>query len=219
MKEPSTGSDPVPEPSAHLTDWTLEQLVEGTLASGEAAAATAHLEECARCSTELEAYQSLFEMLGELPRFAPSVAFADAVMARVEIAPQESAFMAWLRRLVPSTRRGWAALGTAVTVPMVPLFALIAWIIANPLLSPVTLGQWGLMRTQSFTQALAAWAFDTALNSTILGWAEQAYSTFQTVPTGLLGGALAFLGVAIPLSAWALIRLVRTPVGSVRYAK
>ena len=204
---------------AHLPDQTLEQLAEGTLPAAEAALARAHLEACGRCFAELEGYQSLFAMLGQLPRFAPSPVFADAVMARVRVAQQESPVVAWLKRLVPSTKRGWALIGVVVTAPAAPIALIMAWLLTQPLLSPVTLWQWAWPQMQSAGQAALAWVMGQALDSIVLGWAEAVYTTLQTVPSTTLGTGAALVGVAIPLSGWGFLRLVRTPVGSVNYAK
>ena len=203
---------------AHLTAQTIEQLAEGNLASAEERSARRHLAECARCATELEAFENLFARLGSLPRFAPSPVFADAVMARVRIVPQESFALAWLRRFLPTTRRGWMLLGSAALAPAIPLIALIVLLFTQPLLSPTTLWQWAQLRTQSMTQAGTAWLFDQAINSGLYGMAETGFSTLLSLPVLALGSALAILAVAIPLSGWGLVRLTRTPVGSVNHA-
>jgi hypothetical protein len=208
----------VSERSAHLSALRLEQLAEGTLAAGELEHARAHVESCARCAAELESYRSLFAMLGELPRFAPSPAFADGVMARVTIAPKESTVLAWLRRLAPATLRGWALLGAVVTTPVIPLLALLAWVLGHPLVSPVTLWQWGTLRTQSLTQATLAWLVEGVAGVGYAEVLEMATSALQGVPGSALGGAIAVLALGIPLSAWSLVRLTRTPSAGVTYA-
>src|SRR5690606_20282816 len=45
----------------------------------------AHVRECARCRSELEALQELTTTLDELPRLSPSPGFADAVMMQVHV--------------------------------------------------------------------------------------------------------------------------------------
>lgn len=218
MSEHETGRDPVSGMTEHLETETLEQLAEGSIPSGKAAEAHLHLDRCDRCSAELEAFVSLFGVLGELPRFAPSPAFADAVMARVQIAPQESALLAWLRRMVPTSRRGWMLLAVAAVAPALPIFALLAWLLAQPLLTPATLWQWTLLRTQSAAQTSAAWLFDGAINSGVVAWAESYVATVQTLPIEALGGIIATLAVAIPLSVVGIVRLTRAPSANVTYA-
>ena len=208
----------MPAPTGHLTSETLEQFAEGSLPASETAPVDAHLQGCERCSAELDTVRSLFTMLEDLPRFAPSPAFGDAVMARVQIAPQESRALAWLRRWVPSTRRGWVLLGAAAVAPVVPLLALVAWVLSQPLLSPSTLAQWATIRTQSAGQAAAAWLFETAMSLEVADRAGALLDAMQALPTSAVGGAVVFLGIAMPLSAWTLIRLTRTPMGSVTHA-
>lgn len=205
-------------PSAHLTDLILERLAEGELPAAEAAEAHAHLEGCARCGSVLESYEALFGMLRELPRFAPSAAFADGVMARVRVAPREHLVVVWLRKLMPTTRRGWALVCAAVTAPAVPLLALLAWLLTQPLLTPATLGQWALIRGQAAVQGIAVTALEVASAAGVFGWAEAVYAAVRTVPGTALGGAVFLLAIAIPLSAWSLVRLTRTPSGNVTYA-
>ncbi|MEX0912726.1 MAG: hypothetical protein WD031_04785, partial [Gemmatimonadota bacterium] len=162
----------MPASSAHLKSELLEQLAEDSLPRGELAEARSHLEACRRCSAEFEAFQSLFAALGELPRYAPASGFEDAVMARVQIAPQESHVLAWLKRLMPSSRRGWAMVSVAAAAPAIPIIAMIAWLLSQPLLSPLTLWQWGVLRTQSISQATFAWLVDQTIGSGLFGWAE-----------------------------------------------
>ena len=218
MNEPIPESDLVPEATAHLSAMRLEQLAEGGLSEAEAQAARGHLSSCQRCATEMEAFGSLFGMLGELPRFAPSPAFADAVMARVRIAPSESWYAGLLRRLIPTTRRGWLLLGTALTAPATPFIALAVWLLFQPLVTPTTLWQWGQLRVQSGAEASIAWLGEWFLTSLAGEGLAMLYTSVQSIPTNALSGAIAFLAVAIPLSAWALVRLTRSPSGKVSYA-
>lgn len=218
MNEPTPERDLVPEATAHLSASRLEQLAEGSLGEAEANAARVHLSSCQRCSAELEAFGSLFAMLGELPRFAPSPAFAGAVMARVRIAPAESWYAALLRRLIPTTRRGWLLLGTALTAPATPFIALAVWLLFQPLVTPTTLLQWGQLRIQSGAEASIAWLGEWFMTSLVGEGLIALYTSVLSVSTNALSGVIAFLAVAIPLSAWALVRLTRSPSGKVSYA-
>jgi hypothetical protein len=49
-------------------------------------------------------------------------------------------------------------------------------------------------------------------------WIAAVYSAASGVPLDAIILALVILAVAIPLSAWSLVRLVRTPTGNVTYA-
>lgn len=198
--------------TAHLTAQTLEELAEGSLSAEPAAKAEAHVASCRRCEAELDAYRVLFEQLGDLPRFAPSAAFADAVMARVQLAPQTSLLPAWVQRLIPRTRRAWIFLGSAIVAPAMPIVALVLLLFTQPLLSPVTLWQWSSLRMQSMSQAMMAWLLDQTAASGLYGFGESMISTAQGVPLAAVMAAITLLGFAMPLSAWGLLRLTRTPL-------
>ncbi len=206
------------EPSKHLSALELEQLAEDALSSGEAAQARSHLEACRRCAGELDSYRGLYLMLGAMPRFAPSPGFSEQVMARVRIAPQESLITAWLRRLIPTTKRGWLLLGTIVTAPSTPVLALFGWILLQPLVTPTALFQWIMLRIQSTTQAFGAWVGEQAAGAWSWELLDFAYSFLQAIPTGALTGAFALISICIPLSAWGLLKLTRTPGARVTYA-
>jgi hypothetical protein len=203
---------------AHLTSERLEQLAEGSLPPVEVAASRPHLDVCARCTAEIEAYRTLFAALQQLPRFAPTASFADGVMARVRIAPAASALQIWLEKLMPSTRRGWILIGTLVTAPATPFIALVAWLLVQPLVTPTLLWQWLQMRATGAAQASMGWLLDQTIGSPIPGLVESTVAASQSIPPGafvLLGGLMA---LAIPISAWGLFRLARVSSSRVTYA-
>lgn len=203
---------------AHLSDWTLEQLAEGLLPADELSEASAHLEHCDRCAAELEGARSLLEALSNLPRFEPAAGFSEAVMARVRVAPQTAAAWSWMQSRLPSTRRGWMLLAALSAVPALGMFGVVAWVLSQSALTPAGIGGWAT--TGLSTAAHAAWA-------TLIGWGietgtfgaiRSVYRASASVPLGLLAGSLAVLAIAIPLSAWSLVRLVRTPMRKLTYA-
>jgi hypothetical protein len=208
---------PAPGPKQHLSDWTLEQLAEELLGEYELQAATAHVSECPRCAAELESYRTLFGALAGLPRFAPSPDFADAVMARVQVAPQESLAVA-LRRWLPKTRRGWMLWAAALLAPALPLFGLVAWLFSRPGVSVVSVWQWTTHETSHMVHAVSdgagQWAYGLGLPTLL----QSLYTFLLGMPTGVLVAVLAVLAVGTPLAAWSLVRLLRKPVGNVTYA-
>ena len=205
------------ESRAHLSAMSLEQLAEGTLAGSEADAARTHLASCARCSAELEAYTQLFTMLSQLPRFAPSPAFAGAVMSRIQVTPRESPVVAWFKRIMPHTRRGWILVATALLAPAAPVIALLAWLLFNPLITPTTIWNWTRMQLDAGMQTALAWIVEWS-RGTGQEILELVYGFVEPVPNSALGGAALLMAVAIPLSAWALVRMTRTPSGKIPYA-
>lgn len=205
------------ETRAHLSEMSLEQLAEGTLAGSEADAARAHLASCARCSSELEAYTQLFTMLSQLPRFAPSPAFAGAVMSRVQVAPRESPLVAWFKRFTPRTRGGWILVATALLAPAAPVITLLGWLLFNPLITPAAIWTWTRMQLDAGMQTVLAWLVEWS-QGIAQNALQVAYGFIESVPSSALGGAAVLMAVAIPLSAWALVRLTRTPSGKISYA-
>jgi hypothetical protein len=208
----------VTDSNAHLSEWTLEQLAEGMLSEHEHQSAMAHVEGCTRCAAEMDAYRTLFTALAGLPRFAPSPDFSDAVIARVRLGPQPSPALERLRRWLPVTRRGWTILAGAMIVPALPVLGLVIWLLSQPMISAAALlewgSRWGTDVTSAATTTILRW--ETQLGLTQL--ASALYAAVAGLPMAVVLAAGAALAVAIPLSVWSLVRLVRTPLGDVHYA-
>lgn len=202
----------------HVPQWTIELFAEDALPPGEREEVQAHLDRCAQCTAELETSRALFASLEALPRFAPSEGFAEAVMARVNLQPRESAAFARVRRWLPVTRRGWMTLFGFLLAPLAPLAALAAWLLSQPL---VTAG--GLL-TMGERWAVEGWWWamdnvsDLVVGSGILGWGEGVVESVWQNPTGEISLLAAFMALATPIAAYSLARLLRTPVGGVSHA-
>lgn len=216
--DPESERGSVPKSAAHLTETAVEQLADGLLVGPELEKARAHVHECTLCATKLEASRALIDALAELPRFAPSPQFADLVMANIRVTPQVSPVFAWVRHWRPETRRGWTLLVAALLAPMLPLIGVAIWVIANPVVSAPAVLQWTLLQGRSLASnaggTVARWGVEVGWP----GWFEGLYQLARGVPLDALIVALIILAVAIPLSAWSLVRLVRTPTGNVTYA-
>ena len=200
-------------PVKHLDALTLEQLAERALPKEEATAAQAHVDQCPQCSLEVATFANVFGALEGLDRFAPSPAFSDAVMAQVRLAPNESLVTSWVRRILPRTRRGWVFATAALAAPAAPVLVLVLWLLTQPLISPSTFWQWSFAQAQLGVQTALPWVFQRISGSELQTWAETSVDLLLTLPLPALGGFLAFFGIAIPLSAWGLIHLNRTPMG------
>jgi anti-sigma factor RsiW len=202
----------------HLSDWTLDQLAEGELPAEERAAAERHVESCPACAAQLATYRSLFTALSGLPRFEPTQGFAEAVLARTRMQPEPGLLARWLRRVTPDTRRGWALLIAALTAPALPILIAAVWLLTHPTLSVEALWEWTLLRmstsARSAADVAAGWADGTGATM-LITWG---YSTLSGVPLAAITAVLLGLAVAMPLSAWALFRLVRTPNRNITYA-
>jgi anti-sigma factor RsiW len=207
----------VPE-HAHLPDWTLDLLAEDALPHAERTAAEAHLRSCPPCAAELDAARAVIASLNALPTFSPAPDFAEAVMARVVLKPAVAPELARSRRWLPRTTRGWMLAGAGVMAPLAPLATLLAWLLSHRM---VTLG--GLWSMGETWASDTAWAGLTHLLGAIVGssafaWASNAAERLVAASSGELGMAALLYAVAIPLSGWALVRLLRAPTGGVTHA-
>ena len=89
----------------HLSAEEVQALLEGELPARERARAEEHLDSCARCSEELDAWRLLFSELGELPALGPRSGFSERVLAEVEIpekVPLAARIRARLGALLPA---------------------------------------------------------------------------------------------------------------------
>jgi hypothetical protein len=204
----------------HLPDWTLDLLAEDALSHSERSHAEAHLRSCARCRAEMDAARAVIAELDALPRFEPSAAFADAVMARVVVAPAASTAVAPARsrRWLPKTRRGWMMVGVGLLAPLGPLAALLAWVLGNAAVTPGALaGTAGDRMRDAFWSALARATEAVVRSPAFDAVADLVYSALSMSSTGA-GALLLFLAITIPASGWTLVRLLRTPTGGFHHA-
>ena len=202
----------------HLSDWTLEQLAEGQLPPAEHREATLHVESCPRCSSVMEGYLALFAALSEMPRFAPSPGFSDAVIARTRLTPEPGPVALWVRRFAPKTRRGWALLATAVVAPALPILGAMIWLLTHPFLTPGSLWQWASSQGTAAGTSSGAVALRWATSSGVAGVTRGVFDMVQGIPLETVTVLATLLAIAIPASVWAIVRLVRTPMKDVTYA-
>ena len=93
----------------HPSAERLQAFLDGGLPRGELRHVEEHLQGCARCASEVEGWQALFEDLDELPRLVPHEGFQARVMAEVtlpERRPLAARVGAFLKGLVPSLPAG-----------------------------------------------------------------------------------------------------------------
>lgn len=205
-------------PGTHLSDWTLEQLAEGGVPPEEQRPAALHLETCTLCAAGVEGYRALYTALSELPRFAPSPGFADAVIARTRLTPEPGPVALWLRQFAPRSRRAWVLLASAIVAPALPILAAAIWLLTHPLLTPAALWQWIAMQGRPAGAKVGPVALRWASDTGVEGMARGAYELAHGLPLVALTVLVSVLAVAIPLSVWAIVRLVRTPMKDATYA-
>lgn len=206
--------------TGHLPYWTLEQLAENDLSHAETSLAEQHLRRCAHCAAELASVRALVAALEGLPSFVPSLSFADAVMARVQVAPEAApaAERVGVRRWLPQAQRGWMMLLAFVLAPVAPVWLLGGWLAAHPLVSVGAL--WAAAR---------GWALDVAWAGVVDAAGALARSGAFTWLAGTAGSlpgpraaglplALLLAMALVPVAAVTIVRILKTPAPGMTHA-
>ena len=199
----------MPATADHLAADVLQDFVDGLLPARHAARVRAHVDACSPCAQELEGWQGVVGALGRLDRFAPREGFAARVMAAVRLPSTVPAAarasvsttlgaraLVLARRMVPRTRRAWAAL-SGVAVTPAAIFGLVFYtLFSHPTLT---------------VQALVSFALWQLGDLFALGWNAVASSALELgallgtgsvvdliagSPLVVAGGALAYSAVA-----------------------
>ncbi|HEX6370170.1 MAG TPA: hypothetical protein VF006_14710 [Longimicrobium sp.] len=210
--------------TGHLPFWTLEQLADGDLGHADRMLAEQHLRTCAHCASELRSARALIAALGSLPAVAPSAGFADAVMARVVIAPRAATAAAAeparqaRRGWLPASLRGWVWLTAMLTVIMAPLAGLGVWLSTHPLVSVSAL--WGVARSWL---SEVAWAAVVQAAGAVgrSGLVVELADALARMPGPDAAGvplSLLLFFAAIPVSAFVIVRLLKTPATGMTHA-
>jgi len=193
----------------HVEETLLQDLIDGKLPTRLSARVRSHLETCAPCATEAGSWQSVFRGLNGLPRLEPSAAFADEVMARVRVAapaaaPRHAMLPAFVRalrstgrRLVPRTRRAWAALSGAAVTPAVVVSLIIYAVFSHPTLTPGALTSF--LWWQVTDLAVAGWASlsTTALETSSLLGLQGVVEALASAPLAAAGIVLAYAALTV----------------------
>lgn len=86
----------------HLTEERIQEFLDERLSAEERVAVQAHLDRCAGCRAEVEAWRSVFARLERIPELSPSSGFVDRVAAAIpETKGTPSRVAEWLRGLLP----------------------------------------------------------------------------------------------------------------------
>ncbi len=222
------GSSATGHPEAEI----LQDLADGALPGRRARDVARHLETCASCRTEAEAWTGLVRGLGRLPRHAPGEGFADAVMAQVRVPAEATApvparsFVPALaaaslrlaRGMVPRSRRAWAALSGAAVTPAVTV-ALVLWtVFSSSTLTPSALASF--VWWQLGDLAASMWA---RLSGAVAGTAgttglEAAWSALASAPLAIAALAAVYT-VLVALALRVLVRnLFLAPAANRKHA-
>jgi hypothetical protein len=218
MSESSWAPGPKGEsPSLHPADWTLELYAEGELSAEEQTETEAHLAKCCRCAQEVDSFRVFLEELNQLPRLAPSPGFNDAVMARVQIAPPPR-LEVWMQKWLPTTRRAWALTLGVLSVPAMPVIALVAYVLTQPMVSASSLLAFGGEWIRTHVWGLAVDAMQWLATSRAAESAASALSVVGGLSTVYVTIVLALFAVGTPLALWSLFRLARIPTRGIVHA-
>lgn len=198
--------------NGHLPYWTLEQLVDGALSHVERSLAEQHLSRCAHCAAELKEARALVASLEAFPALAPSPRFADAVMARVNIAPVAAAEPAAMP--VRAGSRRWK---TLVGMVLAPLAILAAWFGGS------AVGMGGVWSAVSGWSRDVSWNLLSEGTETLIrtGMFQWGADTLASIPGPTLAGLpviLLVLAAAVPAAAWTMARMLRAPATGMTHA-
>lgn len=182
----------------HLLPNEFDLLLDGEVGFG-VAPLRAHVRSCARCRSELHALLEVATALEELPRFAPSPQFADAVLSQVQLfQPWHVAARDTLRALVPRTvpMRVLAGVGGAGVLAVFSLITM--FVLVRP---DLVLFSTGMFFSRARDSALR---FGSDLVATLFGDATVAAISAEGGSAALMLLLLAMLaGTAIGLGALA----------------
>lgn len=193
--------------TGHVDGDVAQDLVDGLLTGREAARVRRHIEGCGSCAHQVERVARVVRALDALPQLAPSASFADEVMARVQLArhtattpARTSAAAGWLvaaRKLLPSTRRAWAALSGAAVTPVVTLGLVAYAVFSHPALTLGSLLSW--MSWQITDLAAASWSAGMGILAQGVGalGLQGVLDAATAAPMAIAGAALAYSALVV----------------------
>lgn len=210
--------------SGHLSPERIQELADDVLSGRRRRRAHAHIAACGDCRAEVHAWQALFREIEGLPELAPSDGFAPRVLAALgsvpASGPARAPTAAWkrlpaaalvaARRLVPSTRKGWALAGGAVAAPAVAVAAGLGAVIAHPLLTLGDLAAFLWWRAGDVAGGAGSWVLGRLVESPVTTWLWTVGELGSATPQLAVGG-LIFLWAATLAAAWVLYRNVVQP--------
>jgi anti-sigma factor RsiW len=216
----------------HLSPEGLQDLLDGALGAGDRRRAEAHLARCSPCQDEFQRWEGVFARLSALEHMVPSDGFGDRVFKAWQAVrpstlspagPGIRLFGDWTpglaaaaRRLVPESPRGWAAAAALVSIPMVPLIAVISAVFAHPLLSFEALASFVRWRAGDALLGLAGSVATELVSHPVTFWIWEGLGAAAAAP-GLAMAALISGWAAAAVSAWILYRHLVVPSREARH--
>ncbi len=135
----------------HISADRLQEMLEGLVPARQVARMEAHLSSCAQCASHADSWHSVFATLELLPRLAPGEPFTSRVMAGLRMpaaiavsvpVPAWQKAVAWVGKLVPQTRKAWAAISGVAVVPAVTAGLVFSALASHPTLTPGSLASY-----------------------------------------------------------------------------
>jgi len=185
----------------HVGGDRLQDFVEGVLPARQMARIEAHLGGCTPCAAEAHTWRTMLRTLAELERFAPRDAFAERVMAGVRIPSVAAAgvtepslrdVLAWGKRLVPQTRKAWAAISGVALTPAVTVGLVLYVVFSHPTLTPMSLASFVMWQVTDLVALAGTTLWTAALEGAQLFGVDALIETLAAAPLVVAGGVLAY---------------------------
>lgn len=209
----------------HVTDQSLQDLLDGVLSPRGIMAMEGHLDECRLCREEMVSWRSVMRSLDGLPRLEPSPGFTERVMAHVRVqlvvaatAPGwQERFRVWADGLSPRTRKQFAGFAGAAVTPAVSVALVAYMVLSHPLATMGNLYAFFSLQAQDSVAGLASSVGPVSqlpVVSTLVAFVQTlAASPISAV--GFVGGLVLLTCMAV----WILYRnLIAMNTASGRYA-
>lgn len=196
----------------HFSPERLQDYIEGLVPARQVARIEAHLSGCTACRSDVAGWQGLFEGLGALQSMEPVDGFYERVMAQHRVLQLMEAWepsaarigaFARVKRLVPRTRRAWAAVAGLAMPPLTIGSVLLFEVFSNPALTPGYLASFLSWKVTELGTALGSSLVDGVVESAA---AFQAYAVVDFLsgsPLIALAGAVVFAALSAS-AAWIL---------------
>jgi anti-sigma factor RsiW len=206
-------------PDRHADDGRLQDLAAGVLAARQETRLRSHLDGCAECASRAESWRVVLGHLDRLDRFAPSEEFAARVMAEVRVpvpatapsrVPEWGRMLARARRLVPQSRRAWAAISGVAVTPAVTLGLVLWTVFTHPAITPGGLASFAWWKASELASFAWGAATSRAMQSTEIFGLFAWLRSLAFTPTAVVAAFLVFSAATV-VAAWVLYRnLVNT---------
>jgi len=163
------------------------------------------LSACGDCARDAEAWRAVFARLNALPRLEPGEHFAHQVLSRLRGPASIAARVpvpAWqkaaswaasgARRLVPQTRKTWAAISGVAVAPAVTAGALFYALYSHPTLTPSALASFAWWQVGDAANAVWTAFSAFALESVRSSGALSLFDGLAAAPLVVAGGVLLY---------------------------